>query len=238
MAVRWPRRRGERIARRVERCLGRVTSRVPGRQRRMRPRVILRARRGAAHRPRAEIAAFESGPAQRDPGLEVAGARYLSRDDREVHLHLNQPTGVDWYVNEHEVGPALGHAIDGRLATMAPSVVHHLEHAPVSTFTSTIARTRTTRTAAPTTLSPCPHWYDSDGRNRVGSTANVAREARSRAKSPHDEVHRVPALRRAHPGVRDQGDGVWITHPGPSQRTRPARPAISRRASHHLVASD
>ena len=79
------------------------------------------------------VAAFERGQARGDLGhvLEVVGAEYLSLDDRKVHLHLIQPTGVDWHVNEHEVPPASGEAIDGLSTTMTTCpVVHHPEHAP------------------------------------------------------------------------------------------------------------
>jgi hypothetical protein len=81
------------------------------------------------------VAALESVQARGNFGqvLEVIGAEYLSLDDREVHLHLIQPTGVDRHVDEHEVRPALGQAIDGLSTAMATAVVHHPEHVSAAT---------------------------------------------------------------------------------------------------------
>src|SRR4030095_12955696 len=61
---------------------------------------------------------------------EVVGGQDLALHDREVDLDLVQPGGMDWQVDQGEVGPCALQSVDRGLATMAGAVVDHPEHPP------------------------------------------------------------------------------------------------------------
>ena len=53
-------------------------------------------------------------PLQGGQALEVARGKQLALNDREVHLDLVEPTGVNRRMNQNDIGPSGSKAIGGR----------------------------------------------------------------------------------------------------------------------------
>ena len=61
--------------------------------------------------------------------MKSLGVHDLALDDREVDLGLVEPAGVDWGVDEGQVGPGALEAVDRALAAVGGAVVDDHDHA-------------------------------------------------------------------------------------------------------------
>ena len=63
---------------------------------------------------------------------KVIGREHLALNDREVDLHLIQPTGMDRGMDQRNTRIDLAQALLGRFAAMRRAVVHNPEQALVA----------------------------------------------------------------------------------------------------------
>jgi hypothetical protein len=77
------------------------------------------------------IAVLEShqAPAESTEVGEIAGREQLTLDDGKVDLDLVQPAGVDWRMNQNDIGPFGSEAISRPWPTMGGAIVGDKEHA-------------------------------------------------------------------------------------------------------------
>jgi hypothetical protein len=77
------------------------------------------------------VAGLESHhvPLQVGRALEVARGKQLALNDREVDLDLVEPTGVNWCMNQNDVGSSGSKAIGGVSTAVAGAIVGNQEHA-------------------------------------------------------------------------------------------------------------
>ena len=68
-------------------------------------------------------------PRQVCQALEVVRGKQLALNDREIDLDLVEPAGVDWCMNQNDVGPSGSKAIGGASTTVAGAIVGDQEHA-------------------------------------------------------------------------------------------------------------
>jgi hypothetical protein len=68
-------------------------------------------------------------PLQIGQTLEVGGGEQLALNDREIHLDLIEPTGVNRGMNQDDVGPPGAEAVSGAPSTVAGAIVCNQEHA-------------------------------------------------------------------------------------------------------------
>ena len=82
------------------------------------------------------IAVLEShqAPAEGIEVCKIAGREQLTLDDGEVDLDLVQPTGVDWRMNQNDIGPFGFETMSRPQPTMGGAIVGDKEHAARGTI--------------------------------------------------------------------------------------------------------
>ena len=68
-------------------------------------------------------------PLQFDQTLDIARGEQLPLNDREIDFDLVERTGVNWRMNQNDVGPFGAKAISGTPTTVAGAVVGNQEDA-------------------------------------------------------------------------------------------------------------